>query len=162
MKSKFIAALTLATMMAASPALASGKHAGGHDDGMAIGKPGKAADATRTIRVSMVETDAGAMLFEPAEIKVQEGETVRFQIANSGELDHEFVMDTPDAIKEHKALMQRFPEMEHADPNSARLSPGADGEIVWTFPKAGAFEFACLIPGHYESGMHGPLVVSYQ
>ena len=126
---------------------AAGNHAGGHHDEMAIGEPGKAAEASRTIAVSMRETDDGAMVFEPSRIEV-------------GETEHEFVMDGIDEIREHKVLMERFPEMEHADPNAVRLQPGESGEIVWTFGKAGDFEFACLIPGHYESGMHGPLVVS--
>jgi Cu/Ag efflux protein CusF len=51
-------------------------------------------------------------------------------------------------------------DMEHDDPNSVRLDEGKSGEVIWTFSKAGTFEFACLIPGHYESGMHGPITVS--
>ncbi len=160
MQMKIIAALALATTMLASPVYASGKHAGGHGDEMAIGKPGKAANVTRTIHVSMVETDDGKMLFEPARIEIKKGETVRFELGNTGEVDHEFVMDTPKAIEEHKALMEKFPEMEHADPNAARVAPGDAVEIVWTFTKAGKFQFACLIPGHYEMGMVGPITVA--
>ena len=37
---------------------------------------------------------------------------------------------------------------------------GEEAEIVWTFGEAGEFEFACLIPGHYEAGMHGPLAIN--
>ena len=37
---------------------------------------------------------------------------------------------------------------------------GDDGEILWRFTNTGSFEFACLIPGHYEMGMHGPLTVN--
>lgn len=33
------------------------------------------------------------------------------------------------------------------------------GEVIWTFANEGTFEFACLIPVHYESGMHGPITV---
>lgn len=139
---------------------AAGNHAGGHHDAMAIGEPGKAAQASRTIAVSMRETHDGAMVFEPSRIEVGAGETVRLAITNDGETAHEFVMDGMDEIQEHKALMEKFPEMEHDDPNAVRLQPGESGEIVWTFGKSGEFEFACLIPGHYESGMHGPLVVS--
>ncbi|MGX1309067.1 putative cupredoxin-like copper-binding protein [Amorphus suaedae] len=157
---KVLAVCAMAVAIASTPALAAGKHAGGHDDEMAIGKPGAAADATRTIRVRMDETDSGMMIFEPSKIEIQKGETIRFEVTNAGELEHEFVMDAPDANEKHKAVMARFPEMEHADPNAIRLTPGADGEIVWTFTEAGTFEFACLIPGHYESGMHGPLVVT--
>ena len=60
----------------------------------------------------------------------------------------------------HKAVMEKFPDMEHADANSIRLAPGKTGEIVWTFSNAGDYVFACLIPGHYESGMKGNIQVS--
>src|SRR3546814_11220077 len=29
------------------------------------------------------------------------------------------------------------------------------GEMIWTFTEAGDLQFACNIPGHYESGMVG-------
>ena len=45
--------------------------------------------------------------------------------------------------------------MEHNDPNSALLEPGKSKEIVWKFSKAGTFEFACNVPGHYDAGMVG-------
>jgi uncharacterized cupredoxin-like copper-binding protein len=70
-------------------------------------------------------------------------------------------MDSPEAILEHKVLMERFPEMEHDDPNAIRLQPGARGEIIWTFSKAGEFAFGCLIPGHYEAGMKGDITVTH-
>ena len=40
-----------------------------------------------------------------------------------------------------------------------RLVPGEEGEVIWSFTNTGSFEFACLIPGHYESGMRGDVVV---
>ena len=64
------------------------------------------------------------------------------------------------AVAEHKELMNEFPEMEHDDPNAVRLAPGEKGEIIWTFANAGSFQFACLIPCHYEAGMHGALSVN--
>ncbi len=144
-------------------ALAAGSHAGGHGEAgmMAIGKPGVVTDAARTITITMMERDDGGMVFEPASLAVSEGETLRLKFVNKGELDHEFVMDVHDGIMEHKELMERFPEMEHDDPNSIRLAPGAKGEIVWTFAKSGDFGFACLIPGHYDSGMKGDIVVRH-
>ena len=122
--------------------------------------PGDAAQVDRTVEVSMVETENAEMLFEPSDLSFEKGETVRIVITNTGYLEHEFVLDTSEEITEHKAVMEEFPDMEHDDPNAVRLEPGETGEIVWTFANDGAFEYACLIPGHYESGMHGPLVVN--
>lgn len=74
---KFATIAWLAATIGLSPAaaLAEGQHAGGHSD-MAIGEPGKPSKVSRTIAVTMRETDDGR-LFEPAEIKVKRGETVR-------------------------------------------------------------------------------------
>lgn len=99
-------------------------------------------------------------VYEPKELTFKAGETVRLHIVNKGEEVHEFVMDTMEANAEHKAMMEKFPEMEHDDPNAVRLEPGEEAEIIWTFGEAGSYEFACLIPGHYEGGMHGPLTIN--
>lgn len=152
--------LVPALLAFASPALAAGSHDGGHHDAMAIGEPAKVSKASRTVNITMMENDVGQMLFKPAVLKVKAGETVRMKFINKGETDHEFVMDGHDEIMKHKDLMQKFPEMEHDDPNAIRLAPGEKGEIVWTFANAGGFHFGCLIPGHYESGMKGEITVS--
>ncbi len=151
--------LALIAAFAVTPAFAAGNHTGGHDV-MEIGKPGTKAAAKRTVTISMKEKADGAMVFEPAVLKVKEGETIRLKFNNTGETDHEFVMDRQEGILEHKALMEKFPEMEHADPNSIRLAAGGNGEIIWTFARAGEFGFACLIPGHYEAGMKGDITVA--
>lgn len=143
----------------ATSAFASGNHEGGHGESLA-GEPGKKSKVTRTVQVTMKESDDGKMLYMPASVEVKEGQTVRFAIRNAGETDHEFVLDTHDEIMEHKKVMEKFPEMEHDDPNSVRLAPGKSGEIVWKFTTSGTLKFACLIPGHYEAGMHGDLTVT--
>lgn len=121
----------------------------------AFGREGNPRKVSRTIKVDMADT----MRFTPADLTVKRGETVRFVIHNEGKQLHEMVLGTTQALKEHAELMKRFPEMEHADPNMAHVKPGATGEIVWQFTKSGAFQFACLQPGHYESGMVGKVAV---
>jgi uncharacterized cupredoxin-like copper-binding protein len=156
MKKMFITGSLLA--LAILPAWASGS--GDHTHDLAIGVPGDAAQVKRTINITMKETQDGKMLFSPASLTVREGETLRIKFVNRGETDHEFVMDTVEAILEHKELMQKFPEMEHDDPNAIRLQPDGKGEIIWTFGKAGDYAFGCLIPGHYEAGMKGVIKIS--
>ena len=140
-----------------------GGHAGGgHGDehgNMAVGMPGMAGDVTRTIDVVMLETDDGDMIFKPGSFEIKEDETIRFNIKNNGELQHEFVIDTVAGNEKHKGEMEEMEEM-HDDPNSVLLDAGESAEIIWKFTKVGTFEFACLIPGHYESGMFGPIRVS--
>ena len=69
------------------------------------------------------------------------------------------VIGTADELKKHAEQMRKFPEMEHEEAYMAHVKPGKSGEIVWQFTKAGEFQFACLIPGHFEAGMVGKVTV---
>lgn len=159
MNRRIAALAVLAALALPAPASAAPGAPGHHHDGFAFGEPGNAKKAARLVEVVARETD-GKMVFEPARIEVRQGERVRFRIRNAGELAHEFMLGTPEDNRKHAALMQKFPEMEHDDPNGKSLQPGETAELVWMFSKAGTFEFACLKPGHYEAGMNGPLVVT--
>jgi uncharacterized cupredoxin-like copper-binding protein len=97
--------------------------------------------------------------FRPARIEVREGETVRFVMRHRGRVTHEFVSGTKAELEAHAELMKKHPGMEHDEPYMAHVAPGKTGEIVWTFNRAGEFDFACLIPGHYDAGMVGRVVV---
>lgn len=121
----------------------------------AFGREGDPKRVTRTVKLDMTD----AFRFTPADVTVKRGETVKFVVANSGKVLHEMVLGTPEELKAHAELMKKFPDMEHADANMAHVKPGAKGEIVWQFTKAGEYQFACLIPGHYEAGMVGKVVV---
>lgn len=136
----------------------SGKSAehGGGEHASALGAPGDAKAVARTVTVNMSDT----MRFTPATIAVKKGETIRFVLKNDGKLKHEMVLGTPKELKEHAAMMQKMPEMEHADPNMAGVEPGKTGELIWKFTKTGSFDFACLQPGHFEAGMKGKIVVA--
>ncbi len=120
------------------------------------GIAGDRAAARRRIEVGMGDD----MRFTPSRIELRLGETVRFVFRNHGQLLHEFVLGTKQELDEHAALMLKFPGMEHDEPYMAHVPPGRTGEIVWTFNRAGSFEFACLIAGHYQAGMVGQVVVT--
>ncbi len=99
------------------------------------------------------------MRFTPSRIEVRQGETVRLVMRNTGAVLHELVIGTPKELEAHAALMLKFPGMEHDEPYMAHVKPGETGEIVWTFNRAGEFDFACLIAGHFQAGMRGKLIV---
>ena len=122
------------------------------------GEPGDPKKPARVIKVKMFE-DGKKMLYEPALIEVRLGEQVRFVLENSGDEDHEFVLATVAENKKHGEMMKKFPDMEHDDPNAKRVMTYGSGDLVWKFTKRGELEFACLIPGHYEAGMHGKIFV---
>jgi uncharacterized cupredoxin-like copper-binding protein len=92
-------------------------------------------------------------------VEVKKGEQIKFVLRNNGELKHEFMLASKAENDKHAELMQKYPEMEHDDPNGKMLDTKKSAELVWRFTKAGEFEFACLIPGHRESGMHGKVIV---
>ena len=170
-----IAVVTTVTFIGLSgfPAFAAGEHKGSHAKMQKFGMPGKADKVTRTIKITMLDNE-----YEPKHISVKAGETVRFLIHNAGEFVHEFAIATKEMHEAHRPEMAKMMELGileadkinlemakkmqasmghgmHAEPNSELLEPGKSGEIVWTFPKTGKFEFACNVPGHYETGMVG-------
>jgi len=120
-----------------------------------FGIAGDPKKVSRTIQVTMSD----AMRFDPSAITVKRGETVKFVIENKGQMMHEMVIGTMKELKEHAALMKKFPGMEHDEPYMAHVKPGSTEEIVWQFNPPGEFNFACLIAGHFEAGMVGKVTV---
>lgn len=141
----------LITLLALSGGTAQA--AGGHAS--ALGKPGDPAKVDRTIEIGVSD----AMRFSPNEVRIKRGQTIRFRVVNGGQMRHEMVLGTLAELKKHAALMRKFPEMEHDDPNAVSVEPGQTGELVWRFSKTGDFDFACLVPGHFEAGMRGKILV---
>jgi uncharacterized cupredoxin-like copper-binding protein len=124
----------------------------------AAGEPGDPAKPSRMIML-WLRDGPGTMTYAPDKIEVRAGEQIKFVLKNIGHLDHEFLLDSFENNAKHKLEMQKNPEMEHDDPNGKRLKSNETAELLWRFTKKGTFEFACLIPGHYESGMKGTVIV---
>lgn len=165
-------ALALATPGAA---LAAGSHEEGHDhghgdahDAAGIGEPGKPGDVSRTLTITMTDN-----AYQPDRISVHRGETIRFVVRNAGQAVHEFNIGTAAMHAAHRdemmAMMEkgvigggkidrrkmRAMDMTHDHANSLLLEPGGEKSVIWRFSEAGDLEFACNVPGHYESGMVG-------
>ena len=142
-----------------------------------IGEKGDIKDVTKVITVKMFDN-----YYEPNKIIVKKGETVKFIVKNMGELVHELniatkemhIMHQPEMAKmvEHEILLadsidknkmkemaKKDHSMAHKHANSVMLEPNKTGEIIWKFSKDIALEMACNIPGHYESGMVGPIII---
>jgi uncharacterized cupredoxin-like copper-binding protein len=171
-----VLAFTLPTL--ASVAFASGSHSGGHGKAKKSGghdhsegghakidyakaeqhEFGKASDpkkAAVTITIDMLDK----LRFEPSSVQIKRGQTVRFMVKNSGKLMHEMVLGTDASLLEHAAMMMKFPGMEHDEPHMAHVAPGKTLSMGWKFTNAGTFHFGCLVPGHYQGGMKGTIVV---
>lgn len=120
------------------------------------GIAGDSKAVTRTITLTMSDS----MRFTPDKLDIKQGETIKIVIKNAGNMLHEMVIGTKKDLDEHAALMVKFPGMEHEEPYMAHVGPGKTGQIIWTFNKAGNFDFACLIAGHYQAGMVGTITVA--
>lgn len=153
-------------------------HSAAQADVYDFGAPAQPGSATRTIAVTM-----GDNYYEPGSISVEKGEVVRFVITNGGDFLHEFALGTPAMHEKHQGDMAEMQKhgmltptsinknmnmdhsamghggMDHKDANSVLVEPGKTAELVWKFGEATTIEYACNIPGHYQSGMVGELSV---
>lgn len=137
-----------------------GTHAHHHaDSGFAAGQPGTLDKAQRTLTIRALD----AMRFEPADLDVKRGETVRLVFTNAGQLPHEAVIGNHREQQAHEeemvAMADSMTPMEHHHANAASLPPGATRELVWRFSKSGQFEIGCHLPGHYQAGMVAKITV---
>ena len=120
-----------------------------------FGREGDPKKVTRTIRVEASD----AMRYFPEHITVRKGQTVRINVRNAGAVPHEMVLGTMDDLKKHAEATRRHGETPHDDANVAHVDPGQTGRIVWHFTRTGEFYYGCLVPGHFEAGMIGTIVV---
>ena len=113
--SLFAAGLLALGLLAASPIRAAGSHAGDHDP--QIGARGAPGQVDRTIRVEL-----GDNYYAPERIGVHAGETIRFQLRNSGRQMHEFAIGTAAMHHQHQAEMAAMMArsgMGHSDMHGA-------------------------------------------
>ena len=136
-----------------------------------IGEKGKLSEVNRVIEIKMYDN-----FYEPNEIKVKKGETIKFKVYNFGEFVHEFNIATKEMHLKHQPEMMKLVENEillankidkkkmkemakkdhsmgHSHSNSVLLEPNQKAELIWKFNVNTNLEAACNVPGHYESGM---------
>ena len=98
--------------------------------------------------------------FEPATLRVEPGQRVRFVLRNTDPIDHEFILGDAAVQARHEQGRQR---QHHGDvPGERSVPAGQEATTSYAFP-AGmdgqVLEFACHLPGHYAYGMHGTVRV---
>lgn len=153
--------LTIALGLISSSALAGAGH--GESSQSASN-----ADIDRTITV-----EAGDLWFEPDDLSIAPGETVKFVIKNTGNLEHEFVIGDTDEQAQHREMMQQMAANGGGHDMSAghhghmqtmpsvTVAAGETKTLIWTAPETSnaALVYACNIPGHFEAGMRGELEI---
>ena len=142
-----------------------------------IGEKGNPNDVDRIIYIEMYDN-----YYEPNLIKIQKGETIKFVVQNLGEMVHEYNIATKEMHIKHQPEMQKLVEhgillvdkidmekmkkmskmdhsLSHSHSNSVIVEPKKTGEIIWKFSKNASLEIACNVPGHYETGMVGKIIL---
>ena len=141
------------------------------DKNMKIGTKGKESEVSRTIKVVMYDN-----YYEPSSFQIKSGETIKFEVENTGMLVHEFNVANKMMHMKHQPEMMKMVEneilladsidkekmkimakmdkaMANSHSNSVLLEPKQKGEIIWKFDNAVNIEVACNVPGHYQVGM---------
>jgi uncharacterized cupredoxin-like copper-binding protein len=111
-----------------------------------VGSPDASAGAVRTIELELtsnlqIQQDGEQV----TELEVREGETIRFVLDNTANFSHDFFIGPPDALS--AGTTDGLPGVEPWD------SGVQEFEYVVTADTA-TLEFACTVPGHYQT-MHG-------
>jgi uncharacterized cupredoxin-like copper-binding protein len=109
-----------------------------------------ASASARTIEVAMTDE----LRFEPAEFTVRAGETVRFEVTNTGAILHDFFLGDEAEQAEHEDEMGGMSGMGEDGPTSLSVEPGETKTLEYTFSDdAGELLIGCHEPGHYDAGM---------
>lgn len=102
--------------------------------------------------------------FEPKNLEFETGKLYKLVIKNIGHTKHEI----DSASISHLAYTRKIQVLDSKGAlvaeikgSPAEIEVGAGYEVEWWFvpiaTTSGKEEFVCLLPGHYESGMHGTM-----
>lgn len=126
---------------------------GGGTDGR--GSP-TAASSARTVTATLSDD----MTVDLSEVAFSVGETVTFEVTNTGNVRHELFLGDAHAQAHHAEEMTQMGGMSHDEADGVAVEPGATKSLEYTFDQAGEILAACHEPGHYEGGMVATLTVS--
>lgn len=134
-------------------------HSGTTDGKFTFGEPGTPSKVDRVVKITMRD-----LSFEPNELDMTAGETIRFVVTNAGAVDHDFTLGDAATQIAHRKEMAEAMETSggmhhHHDANAITVKAGEVRELIWKFTEPGRLEFDCNVPGHYEAGMGGVILV---
>lgn len=120
--------------------------------GISVAASGCAAAGEPGMGFRTVEITAEHSAFDPREIRVGPGETVRFVIRNTDPIDHEFILGDEAVQERHEDGTEPY-HGERA--GEVSVAAGEEAETTFTFGEPGTLIFGCHLPGHYDYGMRG-------
>jgi uncharacterized cupredoxin-like copper-binding protein len=115
----------------------------------------RAGGGERTVVVTMRHSR-----FEPAAVRAEPGERVRFVLRNTDPIDHEFILGDDGVQRRHEQGRER--EHHGEVPGERSVAAGQEAVTTYAFPASldgRALPFACHLPGHYAYGMRGKVTV---
>lgn len=101
-------------------------------------------------RAEPVQVALSEFRFESSRASFEAGKPYRFVLENRGSVAHEWAVVPRGRRDESDVLI----EVEEGE-----LPPSAMVTQEFTFPRAGEYDFACFVPGHYEAGMVLPVTI---
>lgn len=136
----------------------------------ACGKKEEPLTAARTIDITLTE-----FKMDPPELRLKAGETVRLNVRNMGAVEHQFTIgrgpgmhngsmgfssDFMDGMR-METMMQNGTSGKGQHGMEMMMRSGGSGQMTMMVPtdRTGEWEMACFLPGHYEGGMHGRVIV---
>ncbi len=122
------------------------------------GGTGGSARPARTVRIIL-----GHLRFAPAAITVKAGTTVKFILANSDAIDHEFFLGSEEAQKDHGMRMSgghMMDEQGMTGDGMAEVPAAKTVDLVYTFSTPGTLIYGCHVDDHYAQGMKGTVTIT--
>lgn len=119
--------------------------------------------AGRTIDINMTDN-----AFQPNQLSVAKGETVKLRFKNNGTVKHEAIIGDDAAQAKHHEEMSASTapngggmNMEHGNMKETLVvEPGKSGELTHTFNEQKSILLACHEPGHWEAGMKANIIIT--
>jgi uncharacterized cupredoxin-like copper-binding protein len=95
--------------------------------------------------------------FTPKSLSFVRGDEVRFVIRNTDPIDHEFILGDDEVQTRH----ENGTETQHGTvPGEVSIAAGTEASTTYRFERSGSLIFGCHLPGHYQYGMKGTVVVT--
>lgn len=110
--------------------------------------------------ITVVLTD---FAYTPSAITIPAGQPVVLTINNTGQVEHDFVVEkieVTDVVSEGSVAEHEMPGMG-ASPFDLHVSTSAGGTstLEFTASEPGTYKVFCSVEGHIEAGMIGELIV---
>jgi uncharacterized cupredoxin-like copper-binding protein len=94
--------------------------------------------------------------FSTSAVRVRPHTEARFVLVNHDPIGHEFIVGGPEVQARHANGHDAY---HPPVPGEVSVPADARASTTYVFHAPGPVEFACHLPGHYQYGMHGTVLV---